>query len=62
MNYKNINRGLLKRYEKVLNNKLQNLKCKDIGEYFGGSKFTRQDKIRYSIIQNKINKIRKLVY
>lgn len=62
MDYKTINYKLLKKYYKKLNSELQDLRCKDIGEYFEGTKFTIYDKIRYQELYKKINKINKTLY
>lgn len=54
MNYKNVNLKLLQRYRNKIRTELNDLYCKSYGEYFGGTKFTRQDQSRYELLQNKL--------
>lgn len=57
MNYKNVNLKLLQKYRKKIMTELSDLQCKCYGEYFGGTKYTRQDQERYELLQNKLRKI-----
>jgi hypothetical protein len=49
----------IKAYYKELRKEKNDLEVKDKGEYFGGTKFTNDDRDRYNFIMNEIKKIRK---
>lgn len=54
-NYNNINRKLLYRYKKYLNNKLTDLKVKAIGGYWTHIAWTDKDQNDWNTISKKIN-------
>ena len=62
VNYKIINHNLTKRYYNYLKNQIVDLKCKAYGEYFGGTKYTKNDQDRYEILTNKLRKLQKYIF
>lgn len=62
MNYTNIEHCLLRRYKKHIINEIEILKCKNVGEYFGGTKFTIEDNKRYNNLCKKLKIINRLLY
>lgn len=62
MNYNSINCCLLRKYKKYIINEIENLRCKNIGEYFSGTKFTTEDNERYNNLCKKLQIIQKRLY
>lgn len=62
INYNSINCCLLRKYKKYIINEIEILRCKDIGEYFSGTKFTTEDKKRYDNLCKKLQIIQRRLY
>ena len=61
MNYKIINRDLLKRYKKHLIAKRTDLHVKAIGSYWTKYKWTTNDQNTWQILENKIRNLNTII-